>query len=186
MTRGQPDILTGTRRSDQIRGRTRRWIVPGLAAGALFLGLELLFGAFTTTVWAFPEGIAHTIGIGAPGYDFQPLPLLTGAAVHLLVSVGLGAVFTALADRLRLTGTAVVIAAWLFSGVETAVAIWVVLHTLLPATLPLLLGSVPLWASIVGHNAYGLTLGLLLTTQDRATSRHPAGGHDTAPIRRSP
>src|SRR6266567_2265675 len=105
------------------RGSVRRWIFPGLVAGAFFLAVEMLFGSFTTTVWAFPEGIAHTIGIGARGYDLQPLALLTGVLVHLSVSAGLGALFTALIDRLRITGKAVIVAAWLFSGVETAVAI---------------------------------------------------------------
>jgi hypothetical protein len=152
-------------------GGPRRWVLPGLTAGAFFLAVEMLIGSFTTTVWAFPEGIAHTIGIGAPGYTLQPLALLTGVIVHLSVSTALGALFTALANRLRVRGKAVIIAAWLFSGVETAVAIWGVLHNLLPATLPLLLNSVPLWASIVGHNVYGLTLGVLLATHDQAASR---------------
>ncbi|HEY3611978.1 MAG TPA: hypothetical protein VGL06_31095 [Pseudonocardiaceae bacterium] len=172
MTQPYPGGATNQRPHGQSRGTARRWVLPGLTAGGFFLVVEMLFGSFTTTVWAFPEGIAHTIGIGAHGYGLQPLPLLAGVIVHLSVSVGLGALFTVLADRLRLAGTATIIAAWLFSGAETAVAIWAVLHTVLPATLPMLLQSVPLWASIVGHNIYGLTLGFLLSTHDRATSPH--------------
>jgi hypothetical protein len=172
MTQPHPGGATSQRPHSQNRGTARRWVLPGLAAGGLFLVLEMLVGSFTTTVWAFPEGIAHTIGIGAHGYGLQLLPLLAGVIVHLSASVGLGALFTVVADRLRLAGTVMIIAAWLFSGVETAVAIRVVLPTFLPGTLPMLLHSVPLWASIVGHNVYGLTLGFLLSTHDRATSRH--------------
>lgn len=147
----------------------RHSIAPGTVAGALFLALEMLIGAFTTTAWAFPEGIAHTIGVGAAGYELQPPALLVGVVVHLTVSAGLGALFTALADRLRLTGARLIIAAWLYSGTEIAVAIWVVLHPLLPTRLPMLLDAIPLWASIVGHNVYGIALGVL-TERSRATA----------------
>lgn len=145
----------------------RRHIVPGLIAGALFLALEMLIGSFTTTPWAFPEAVAHTLHIGTPGYRFEPSALAIGACVHLAVSAALGALFTLIVDRLRITGTRVVIAAWLFSGTETAIAIWGVLHTFLPATLQQFLDSIPLWASILGHNVYGLALGLLLLRHDR-------------------
>lgn len=139
-------------------------MLPGLLAGAAFLVFEMLVGLFTTTGWAFPEGIAHTVGIGSDGYTLQPGPLLIGVLVHLSVSVALGALFTAITRPLALTRPALITGAWIFSGVETAVTIWAVLHTLVPARLPLLLDAVPLWASIIGHNIFGLLLGVLVAT----------------------
>jgi len=163
-TRGRPDVPTFR--------RPRRYLFPGLSAGALFLLLEMLIGAFFTTPWAFPEAVAHTVHFGAPGYRLEPTALVVGACVHLAVSTALGVLFTVIVDRLRLTGRTVVVAAWLFSGTETAVAIWGVLHTALPDTLPQFLHSIPLWASILGHNIYGITLGLLLLTLDRGADRN--------------
>lgn len=175
MTQTPTRVELGPRQGRLVSG-LRRHLLPGLAAGTLFLAVEMFIGSFTTTVWAFPEGVAHTIGVGPDGYELQTPALLVGVGVHLAVSASLGALFTALVDRLRLSGTNVIVAGWLFSGTETAVAIWGVLHTFLPSTLPLLLHSVPLWASIIGHNVYGLTLGLLLAAHDRATGRQaPAG-----------
>ncbi len=138
------------------------WVRPGLIAGATFLVFEMVVGSFATTTWAFPEGIAHTIGIGVPGYEWQPWSLLAGVIVHLTVSVGLGVLFIVIARRLRLTDSKLVVGAIVFSGVETAFTIWAVLHTLVPSQLPFLLGSTPFWASFVGHSGFGLILGLLL------------------------
>lgn len=143
-------------------GSVWSWVRPGLLAGAAFLLFEMLVGSFATTTWAFPEGIAHTIGIGPPGYAWQPWSLLAGVIVHLTVSVGLGVLFIVIARRLRLTGARLVAGAIVFSGVETGFTIWAVLHTLVSSRLPFLLGSTPFWASFVGHVGFGAVLGLLL------------------------
>lgn len=67
-----PDQVAGSRRW-AARGRVGcRWVLPGLLAGVAFLLFEMLVGLFTTTGWAFPEGIAHTVGIGSDGYTLQP------------------------------------------------------------------------------------------------------------------
>ncbi len=145
----------------------RRGAGPGLLAGTAFLLVEAAAGA---TPWAFPEGIAHTLGVGTPGYALQPWPLLLGVVMHLLVSAGLGVLYAAIARRLRLSGARLVIGAVAFSMVETAVAIWAVLHTILPATLPALLDAVPWWASVAGHTGYGLLLGLALLHRSSSSS----------------
>jgi len=77
---------------------TYRWFLPGLIAGVVFLAIALLSGALSTTVWAMPEGIARTLGVSSPvGYSFALAPVLVGVVVHLVLSIGLGAIFTAIA-----------------------------------------------------------------------------------------
>ena len=143
---------------------TFRWSLPGLIAGVVFLVIALLVGMLSTTVWAMPEAIARTVGVSAPvGYSFALEPLLIGIVVHLVLSIGLGAAFTAIALWLRLHGWVLVVAAVVFVSIETAVALWVVLHTLLSATVfSYFLSAIPWWGSVFGHYAYALILGLLL------------------------
>jgi len=112
-----------------------RWVLPGLIAGAVFLVIALVTGALATTVWAMPDAIAQTIGIAAPArYSFALAPVLVGIAVHLALSIGLGAMFTAFAWKLRLHGWKLVAAAVLFITIETPIALWVVMNNVLPAT----------------------------------------------------
>jgi hypothetical protein len=138
---------------------TRQWLVPGLAAGLVFLAFEMLAGATSTSAWQFPEAIAQTIGIGSPTADFQPSAFVAGIAIHFAFSVALGVLFVAAAHRLRLSGARLLIGAIVFIYAESAISIWAVLHSLFPATLPVLLGAVPFWASLLGRTAFGLTLG---------------------------
>jgi hypothetical protein len=143
---------------------TFRWFLPGLIAGVVFLAIALLAGTFNTTTWAMPEAIAQTVGVSAPvGYGFALGPLLVGVIVHLVLSIGLGIVFTATALWLRLHGWVLVAAAVVFVSIETAVALWVVLHNMLSATtFSYFLSAIPWWGSVLGHYAYALVLGLLL------------------------
>lgn len=140
------------------------WVLPGLIAGSVFLVIVLVAGAFATTAWAMPDAIAQTIGIAAPGgYGFALVPVLVGIAVHLALSIGLGAMFTAFARWRRLHGWILVAAAVIFIAIETPTALWVVMHTLLPATtFHYYLAAIPVWGSVLGHCLYGLILGLLL------------------------
>ncbi|HEU5200564.1 MAG TPA: hypothetical protein VFU32_13075 [Ktedonobacterales bacterium] len=150
-----------------------RWVLPGLIAGAVFLAVALVTGALATTVWAMPDAIAQTIGIAAPaGYGFALVPVVVGIAVHLALSIGLGAMFTALAWRLRLHGWIVVAAAVLFITIETPVALWVVMNNLLPATtFHFFLAAIPWWGSVLGHYLYALVLGLLLARSPLIAAR---------------
>ena len=152
---------------------TSRWFLPGLIAGVVFLAIAMLSGTFSTTVWAMPEGIAQTVGVSAPiGYGFALEPLLVGIVVHLVFSIALGAIFTATALRLRLHGWVLVAAAAVFVSVETAVALWVVLHTMLSASaFSYYLSAIPWWGSVFGHYAYALVLGLLLVSGPFALNR---------------
>jgi len=134
----------------------------GLTAGAAFLGFEMAVGAFTTQAWAFPQSIVQTDGLGAPTSALEPSQLLMGVAIHLAFSVGLGVIFAALTQRLGLSGGKLLIAGAVFMWAESAISIWAVLHTLFPATLPLLFAAVPFWASFVGRTGFGLVLALSL------------------------
>lgn len=140
------------------------WVLPGFIAGVVFLSIALITGALATTFWAMPDGIAHAIGIAVPaGYGFAPVPVLVGIGVHLAFSIGLGIIFTAFARWRRLHGWVLVVAGFLFIMLETPIALWIVLHTLLPtATFFYLLTALPWWGSLFGRSMYGLVLGLLL------------------------
>lgn len=140
------------------------WVLPGLIAGAVFLAIAFIIGALVTTVWAMPDAIAKVMGFAAPaGYGFATVPVLVGVAVHLALSIGLGAIFTAFARWWRLYGWRLVVAGVIFVSIETPIALWVVLHTLLPAaTFHFFLAAIPWWGSVFGHYLYALILGLLL------------------------
>src|ERR1700681_2504858 len=101
-----------------------RWLLPGLTAGAAFLGFEMLAGSISTSLWAFPQSVAETIGIGAPTYALAPASLLAGIAIHLAFSVGLGILFMAIADRFSVRGRTLVAAGVLYMWVESAISIW--------------------------------------------------------------
>ena len=144
-----------------------RWVLPGLAAGPAFLGFEMLVGSISTSIWAFPQAVAQTIGIGSPTQALAPESLLAGIAIHLAFSVGLGILFVAIAERFSLTGRTLVAAGVFFMWAESAISIWLVLHTLVPDTLPVLLGAVPFWASFLGRSAFGVILALMCARQRR-------------------
>jgi hypothetical protein len=136
------------------RAAVARWLVPGLTAGAAFLSVELLAGTMSTSLWSFPEAIAETIGV-SPAWS-----LLVGIVVHFTFSLGLGALFIVIAERFQLSLPKLLAAGVLFMWAESAISIWVVLHTLFPTTLPILFAAVPIWASILGRTTFGLVLAL--------------------------
>jgi hypothetical protein len=128
-------------------------------AGAAFLGIELLAGAFSTTVWAFPQSIPQTANLTAPTSALDPVALALGVAIHFAFSVGLGLVFIALANRLGLRSTrSLLLAGVLFMWAESGISIWAVIHTLFPANMSILFSAVPFWASFAGRTAFGLVL----------------------------
>jgi hypothetical protein len=140
------------------------WVLPGLIAGVVFLIVALISGALSTTVWAMPDGIARTVGVAAPArYGFAPVPVLVGVGIHLALSLGLGAIFAAFVSWRRLHGWLLVVAAFILVTIETPIALWVVLHNLLPAAaFQFFLAAIPLWGSVLGHYLYALILGTLL------------------------
>jgi hypothetical protein len=154
------------------------WLLPGLVGGALFLGVAMIGGSLTTTPWAMPRAIAAVVGLGVHGYSFQLFPVLVGVTVHLIISMGLGVLYTAIARLLRLHRWRLVLAIVIFDGLETAITIWVILHTVLPlATFRFFLRSVPFWASFVGRNVYALCIGFMLVRSEARSDRAAAPGN---------
>jgi hypothetical protein len=151
------------------------WILPGLIAGLVFLAIVLLAGALSTSVWAMPDGIARTVGIATPAhYGFAPIPVLVGVVVHLALSIILGAIFTAFVRWRRLHGWILLLAAALFISIETPIALWGIMHTLLPAaTFYYFLAAVPLWGSVVGHYMYAQSLGMFVALSPFTTAWKP-------------
>jgi hypothetical protein len=96
--------------------------------------------------------------MGEPTTALEPTQLVAGVAIHILFSIGLGVLFIALAERLRLSGGKLLAAGVLFMWAESGISIWAVLHTLFPSTLPLLFAAVPFWASFVGRTGFGVVL----------------------------
>src|SRR5579884_2858981 len=110
------------------------WVLPGLIAGMLFLGIALVSGTLATGTWAMPDAIAHVLGMPTPAnYGFALAPVMVGIAVHLGFSIGLGSLFTAITVWWRLQGWRLVVAGIIFIGCETPIALWVVMHPLLPS-----------------------------------------------------
>jgi hypothetical protein len=140
------------------------WVLPGLIAGLLFLGIALISGAIATSVWALPDGIARVAGVPAPAnYSFALGPVVVGIAIHLAFSIALGAMLRAIAIWLHLRGWQNILAGFILIFFETPIALWAIMHPLLPAsTFYYFLGAVPLWGSILGHMLYALALGVLL------------------------
>ena len=50
----------------------------------------------------------------------------------------------------------------IFVSIETATALWVVMHNLLSAAIHFFLAAIPLWGSVPGHYMYALIMSLLL------------------------
>jgi uncharacterized membrane protein YfcA len=56
-------------------------LVPGLAAGMAFAMWAMFVGIFASKLWAPPQGIAQSVGIGAQGWDFQIVPSILGSVL---------------------------------------------------------------------------------------------------------
>jgi hypothetical protein len=114
---------------------------------------------FTSTLWAAPQGIAQSIGIGSPGHNFQLVPFLVGLVGHMVNSIVLGIIFIAIAGALRLTGTAAVIGGIIYGAIVYFVMFRWVLRGLLSSHSSSLLSANPEWSWIVAHLLFGLVLG---------------------------
>ncbi len=141
------------------------WILPGLLSGIAFLTIALISGALGTNFWGMPDAIARVFGMAVPAdYSFSLVPIVVGIITHLVLSVALGVLFTAFVLWCRLHGWLLYLAAIVFVSIETATALWVVMHNILPAsTFNFYLGAIPWWGSVIGHYVYALLLALLLS-----------------------
>lgn len=139
-----------------------RWILPGLVAGIVFAMWAMMVGLFTSTLWAAPQGIAQSVGIGGPGHNFQAIPFLLGIMGHLMNSVVIGIVFIAIARAAHLRGVAAVIAGMMWGLIVYGAMYWVLLRGVLASTSASFLSANPEWSWIAAHLMYGVVLGAVL------------------------
>jgi hypothetical protein len=139
-----------------------RWILPGLIAGLVFAMWAMVVGLFTSNLWAPPEGIAQSIGIGAPGHAFQLVPFVAGLMGHMMNSVILGIIFIAIARAIHLQGVTTVIGGMVYGLLVYGAMYWVLLRGLLASTSASFLSANPEWSWIAAHLMFGVVLGALV------------------------
>jgi uncharacterized membrane protein YagU involved in acid resistance len=137
------------------------WALPGLIAGLVFAMWAMVVGLFTSTLWAPPQGIAQSIGIGTAGHNFQLVPLLVGLMGHMMNSIVLGLIFIAIARALRLQGIAAVVGGMVYGLVVYVAMYWVLLRGVLTSTSGSFLSANPEWSWIAAHLMFGVVLGAL-------------------------
>jgi len=137
------------------------WILPGLIAGLVFAMWAMVVGLFTSTLWAPPQGIAQSIGIGSAGHNFQLVPLVVGLMGHMMNSIVLGAVFIAIARAIRIHGPAAVAGGMAYGVIVYLGMYWVLLRGVLSATSGSFLSANPEWSWIAAHLMFGVVLGAL-------------------------
>lgn len=135
--------------------------LAGLIAGLPLAMWLMIVGIFTSNLWAVPQGIAQTVGIGHAGHDFQLVPFILGLAGHMMNSIILGLIFLGVAVVLKLRGLASVIVGMIYGIVAYEIIYWVVLRGLLSGTSGSFLSANPQWSWIIGHLMFGAVLGLL-------------------------
>ena len=137
------------------------WVLPGLIAGIVFAMWAMLVGVFTSTLWAAPQGIAQSIGIGTAGHNFQLVPFVVGVMGHMMNSVVIGVIFIAIASAIRLHGAAAVVGGMVYGVMVYAAMYWVLLRGVLSATSASFLSANPEWSWIAAHLMFGVALGAL-------------------------
>ena len=137
------------------------WVLPGLIAGLVFAMWAMLVGLFTSTVWAPPQGIAQSIGVGTPGHNFQLVPFVVGLIGHMMNSIVLGAIFIAIARAVRLQGPVAVVGGMIYGVIVYVAMYWVLLRGVLSSTSASFLSANPEWSWVVAHMMFGVALGAI-------------------------
>lgn len=155
---------------------SRSWshgAIAGLIAGMVFAMWAMVVGALTpgSNLFAAPQGIAQSIGIGSPGHSIQALPLIVGLMGHMMNSVIFGLIFFFIVSRLGLTGVTSVIAGMAFGAMVYAGMYWVVLRGLLAGSSGSFISANPEWSWVMGHLMFGVVLGALLAYGPLALAR---------------
>jgi len=137
------------------------WALPGLIAGLVFAMWVMFVGLFTSTLWAPPQGIAQSIGIGSPGHNFQLVPFVAGLIGHMMNSIVLGVIFVAIARALRLQSYAAVVGGMVYGVIVYGAMYWVLLRGVLSSTSASFLSANPEWSWVAAHLMFGVVLGAL-------------------------
>ena len=138
-----------------------KWVLPGLIAGLVFAMWAMVVGLFTSTLWAPPQGIAQSIGVGTPGHNFQLVPFVAGLMGHMMNSIVLGAIFIAIARALRVHGPLAVVGGMAYGVIAYVAMYWVLLRGVLSSTSASFLSANPEWSWVAGHLMFGVVLGAL-------------------------
>ena len=141
--------------------RVLKWVLPGLIAGLVFAMWAMVVGLFTSTLWAPPQGIAQSIGIGSQGHDFQLVPFLVGLMGHMMNSIVLGVIFIAIARALRLQSIAAVAGGMVYGVIVYVGMYWVLLRGVLSSNSASFLSANPEWSWVAAHLMFGVALGAL-------------------------
>jgi uncharacterized membrane protein YagU involved in acid resistance len=156
LMRGKED----SRMSQESGTRTvLKWVLPGLIAGLVFAMWAMVVGLFASTLWAAPQGIAQSIGIGSPGHNFQLVPFVAGLIGHMMNSIVLGVIFIAIARALRLQGPIAVVGGMVYGVIVYVAMYWVLLRGVLSSTSASFLSANPEWSWIAAHLMFGVVLG---------------------------
>jgi hypothetical protein len=137
------------------------WILPGLIAGLVFAMWAMVVGLFTSTLWAPPQGIAQSIGVGSPGHNLQLVPLVVGLMGHMMNSIVIGVIFIAIARAIQLHGPASAVGGMVYGVIVYVGMYWVVLRGVLSSTSGSFLSANPEWSWIAAHLMFGVVLGAL-------------------------
>jgi len=155
--------------------RVLNWVLPGLIAGLVFAMWAMLVGLFTSTLWAPPQGIAQSIGIGSPGHNFQLVPFVAGLIGHMMNSIVLGVVFIAIARALRLQSYGAVVGGMVFGVIVYGATYWVLLRGAFSSTSASFLSANPEWSWVAAHLMFGVVLGALAAYGPLRTLHGQAG-----------
>ncbi len=115
----------------EIGANRLRRLVPGLAAGMAFAMWAMFVAIFASRLWAPPQGIAQSIGLGSQGWDFQFVPFILGIMGHMMNSIIIGLIFLAVAAALRLRSAGVVVGGMIYGVVVYLVMYYPVLRGVL-------------------------------------------------------
>ena len=137
------------------------WVLPGLIAGMVFAMWAMVVGVFTSTLWAPPQGIAQSIGIGSAGHNFQLVSFVVGVMGHMMNSIVLGVVFIAIARVIRLQGLTSVVGGMVYGVIVYIAMYWVLLRGILSSTSASFLSANPEWSWIAAHLMFGVVLAAL-------------------------
>lgn len=147
-------------------------LVGGAVMGALAMAIGASYGG-DIDLWTPVKQVAGAFyGPGVAMRGFEAGPVILGTLVHFAVAAGLGVVFAILYRRIL--GLPFQLGLPILMGAIYGLAIWGVAHIVLPTLNPVMAASEKP-AFVLGHIAYGVTLGVAYA---RLHPHTPAGDRD--------
>lgn len=152
-----------------------QWMGPGMVAGMVFAMWTMIVGIFYSALWAPPQGIAQSVGIGSQGHNFMVLPFILGIMGHMINSAIIGMIFIGIVRMLRVSNAVVLAMLGVIWGLIVYWVLYAVVFAgLLPTTSQSFVSSNPDWSWILAHVMFGMVLGLVAAY---GPMRVPAADH---------